>query len=108
MKNDRVISLLGLAAKAGLLASGEFACEKAVKAGSARLLVVAADSSENTKKKFEDMCRFYPTPLLFYSDREKIGQGIGKEYRACAAVLDAGFAAAIEKAAAAGINQTDN
>ena len=99
MKNDRVISLLGLTAKAGKAASGEFACEKAVKTGTARLLVVAADSSGNTRKKFEDMCRFYETPLLFYADRDALGQGIGKDYRACVAVLDEGLAAAILKAA---------
>ena len=99
MKNDRIISHLGLCEKAGKLSSGEFACEKAVKSGSAWLVVVAGDSSENTKKKFTDMCRYYNTPILFYADREKLGQGIGKEYRACAAVLDAGFAGAVKKAA---------
>ena len=101
--------MLGLCTKAGKLVSGEFACEKAVKAQEAKLLVVAADSSPGTKKKFEDMCRYYPTPLVFYGDKEQLGQGIGKEYRACAAVLDAGLASAIMKAAAqAGINQTEN
>ena len=50
--NDKVISLLGLAERAGKIASGEFAAEKAVKTGKARLIIVAEDASDNTKKKF--------------------------------------------------------
>ena len=38
--NDKVISLLGLAERAGKIASGEFAAEKAVKTGKARLIIV--------------------------------------------------------------------
>ena len=49
--NDKVISLLGLAERAGKIASGEFAAEKAVKTGKARLIIVAEDASDNTKKK---------------------------------------------------------
>ena len=52
--NDKVISLLGLAERAGKIASGEFAAEKAVKIGKARLIIVAEDASDNTKKKFSD------------------------------------------------------
>ena len=55
--NDKVISLLGLAERAGKIASGEFAAEKAVKTGKARLIIVAEDASDNTKKKFSDMCK---------------------------------------------------
>ena len=83
--NDKVISLLGLAERAGKIASGEFAAEKAVKTGKARLIIVAEDASDNTKKKFSDMCK------------ELLGHGIGKEFRASLAVLDGGFAKAIEK-----------
>ena len=53
--NDKVISLLGLAERAGKIASGEFAAEKAVKTGKARLIIVAEDASDNTKKKFSDI-----------------------------------------------------
>ena len=57
--NDKVISLLGLAERAGKIASGEFAAEKAVKTGKARLIIVAEDASDNTKRKFSDMCKYY-------------------------------------------------
>ena len=95
--NDKVISLLGLAERAGKIASGEFAAEKAVKTGKARLIIVAEDASDNTKKKFSDMCKYYQVPIACYSQKELLGHGIGKEFRASLAVLDGGFAKAIEK-----------
>lgn len=94
---DKVISLLGLAERAGKLASGEFAAEKAVKTGKAYLVIVAGDASDNTKKKFNDMCQYYQVPFACYAEKEVLGHGIGKELRASLAVLDGGFAKAIEK-----------
>ena len=53
MDNSRkALNLLGLAEKAGKLASGEFQTETAVKKGRAYLAVIAEDASENTRKKF--------------------------------------------------------
>ncbi len=52
MKPDKVLSMLGIAAKAGSVASGEFSTEKAVKEGRAWLVIVASDASENTQKIF--------------------------------------------------------
>ena len=50
--NNKVLSLVGLATKAGKIASGEFSTEKSVKTGKGFLVLVAADASENTRKKF--------------------------------------------------------
>lgn len=58
MKNNRVLSLIGLATKAGKTVSGEFSTEKSVKTGKGLLVIVAEDASENTKKKFRNMCSF--------------------------------------------------
>ena len=59
MKNNRVLSLIGLATKAGKTVSGEFSTEKSVKTGKGLLVIVAEDASENTKKKFRNICSFY-------------------------------------------------
>ena len=55
MKPDKVLSYIGLSAKSGKIASGEFSTEKAVKEGKAKLVIVAEDSSDNTKKMFTNM-----------------------------------------------------
>ena len=97
MKNDKVISLIGLAERARKVASGEFAAEKAVKSNTAYLVIVAQDASDNTKKRFSDMCSYYQVPICQYADKELLGHGIGKEIRASLAILDEGFAKAIQK-----------
>lgn len=97
MRTDRILSGLGLAQKAGQVASGEYAVEKAVKSHAAFLVIVASDASDNTKKKMKNMTAFYETPLYVYSSKEALGRSIGKEYRSMAAVLNEGFASSIEK-----------
>lgn len=96
-QNNKVTSLLGLATKAGKISSGEFMTEKMVKAGKAYLVMVAEDASDNTKKKFENMCEFYEVPICFFSEKECLGHAMGKELRASLAVVDEGFAKAIKK-----------
>ena len=91
--NNKVLSLLGLATKAGKIASGEFSTEKSVKSGKGFLVLVAADASENTKKKFRNMCEFYEVP----ADKEELGKFCGKEFRASLAVQDENFAKAMLK-----------
>ena len=74
MKNNRVLSLIGLATKAGKTVSGEFSTEKSVKTRKGLLVIVAEDASENTKKKFRNMCSFYEVPIFFFSDKESLGR----------------------------------
>ncbi len=97
MPNDKILSTLSLAQKAGQIASGEFSTEKAVKEGRALLVIVAADASENTKKKMENMTSYYNVPLFYYSGKEALGRSIGKEYRSMVAVTHPGFARSMEE-----------
>lgn len=97
MKQDKILSLLGLAQKAGKVASGEFSTEESVKRGKSHCIVVAGDASDNTKKNFTDMGSYYQIPVYFYGNKEKIGRAIGKEFRASLSVNDEGFAKTIEK-----------
>lgn len=97
MKLNKTLSLVSLATKAGKIVSGEFATEKEVKTGLAELVIVAEDASENTKKKFKNMCEFYEVPIYFYGDKDTLGHAMGKEFRASLAVTDPGFAKGIAK-----------
>ena len=95
--NNKVLSLLGLATKAGKVASGEFSTEKSVKTGKGFLVLVADDASQNTKKKFQNMCDFYEVPIYFIANKEVLGRFCGKEFRASLAVQDENFAKAMLK-----------
>ena len=66
MNNDPILRLLGLCYAGRNLVSGEFAVENAIKQGSAVLVIIATDASDNTKKKFRDSCSFYNTPMYLY------------------------------------------
>lgn len=104
MHMNRVYSMLGLATKAGKTVSGEFSVEKEVKTGRASLVVVAEDASDNTKKKFRNMCEFYQVRVAVAGTKDELGSAIGKEYRAVIAVLDTGFAKSVSaKLEAAGV-----
>ena len=97
LKLTKALSLISLATKAGKTASGEFCTEKEIKTGMAALVIVAEDASENTKKKFQNMCEFYEVPIYFYGDKDTLGHAMGKEFRASLAVTDPGFAKGIAK-----------
>ena len=73
MNQNKILSLIGLATKAGRTVSGEFSTEKEVKSGRAALVIVADDASDNTKKKFKNMCDFYHVPIYFYKDKDTLG-----------------------------------
>ena len=95
--NDKILSYLGLAMKSGNVVSGEFMTENAVKSGKSFLVILASDCSDNTKKKFRNMCEFYETPYIEYSDKDMLGKCIGKEFRASLSVNNEGFATSILK-----------
>ena len=89
--------MLGLATKAGKTTSGEFATEKAVKEEKAKLVLVAEDASDNTKKHFFDMCKYRSIPAFTFGEKEALGHALGKGMRSSMAVLDQGFADSIKK-----------
>ena len=59
MKQNRILSLLGIAMKGRNLVSGEFQTLDAIRNGSAMLVIVAEDASGNTRKLFTDKCSYY-------------------------------------------------
>ena len=98
LRQNKVLSLLGLAIRGHNLVSGEFQTENAVKSGHAMLVIVAEDASANTKKFFTDKSSYYGVPIYQYGTKENLGRAIGKEQRSSLAVCDAGLAQAVIKA----------
>ena len=94
---DKVLSMLGLAAKAGKIVSGGFMTEKSIKEGKAKLVILSQDASANTRKHFSDMCAYRNIKIRFYSDKESLGRCIGCSERSNVAITDEGFAGAVDK-----------
>jgi len=97
LKNDKVLSMVGLAMRAGKVLSGEFSVEKGIRSHQAYLVIVSNQASENTKKNFSDMCSYYKVPIFYYGSKEELGMAIGKPFRASIALTDSGFANAVMK-----------
>ena len=89
---EGIYSFLGLATKAGKLLSGDETCEKAIKAGKVYLVIVSEDASDNTKKKFSDMCNYRNVAIRYYGDKELLGKFTGKKIRSVIAIIERGFA----------------
>ena len=94
---SKIYSLLSLAMKAGKLVSGEFATDKSVKSGSAWVVLVSEDASDNTKKGFSDACSFYDIPRYFFGTKEELRRAIGKSMRSSLAITDENFAKSLIK-----------
>ncbi|MBN2984038.1 MULTISPECIES: L7Ae/L30e/S12e/Gadd45 family ribosomal protein [Cohnella] len=92
MTTNKALSRLGLAMRAGKLASGEEIVQKAIRSGDAKLVLLAEDASELTRKKVADKCASYNVPLLIGYTRYELGGAVGKPERVLFAVTDRGFA----------------
>ena len=95
MKQNKIFSLLGIAMKGRNLVSGEFQTLEAIKRGSAMLVIIAEDASDNTRKLFTDKCSFYHVPSFTFVTKEEVGGAIGKDLRSSIGVCNAGLAEAI-------------
>lgn len=91
----RIDAALGFCARAGKLASGDFAVERTVKKGSARAVLLDECASCNTKDKWQGICAGRNIPLIILPG---IGRVTGKQDKIVFAVTDDGFYALIKKA----------
>lgn len=92
----KLLGMLGLAKRAGKVSTGTFICEKMIKSRTARLVLLAEDASDNTKKSILNSCEFYKIKVIELSDMESLGHAVGaKAQRAVVSVNDENFAKAI-------------
>lgn len=78
--------------KAGKVFSGEDSAERMLKNGKAFLVIVAEDASDNTSKKFYNMCKYRDIELRVFGKKTLIGKFTGKDVRSVVAIIDRGFA----------------
>ena len=86
-----VLALIGLSMRQRAVESGSFLTEKAVKSGNAKLVIIAEDASDNTRKDFTDMCTYYHVPFCVFGTKDILGHAIGKEFRVVMALTNPGL-----------------
>lgn len=94
---ERIYSFLGLATKAGKLLSGEETCERAIRSGKVYLVIVSEDASDNTKKKFRDMCSYREIEIRYFGEKDALGKFTGKKVRSVVAIAERGFAGRLKE-----------
>lgn len=88
-----ILSLLGLAHRAGRLAIGEDMTIEAVADHKVRLLVLAADTAPTTVRRAQRLAGERIPVATLKETKAELGAALGRENCALCAVLDMGFAA---------------
>ncbi|MBP3654224.1 MAG: 50S ribosomal protein L7 [Oscillospiraceae bacterium] len=98
---DKALNYLGIMRKAGACAVGETDCGAACRAGKAKLLLLAADASDNARSRAKGFVygRKIPLVILPYTKMELAGK-LGRGAVSMIAVNDLGLAVALIKALA--------
>ena len=94
--NSNLLSFLGLMKKAGRLAVGDEPSYDAVRAGRARLIIVASDASQNTVRRAQNYAqKTMDGYALLPVTKQELGNALGRASCAFAAVCDAKFSKAL-------------
>ncbi|MGG5343781.1 YlxQ-related RNA-binding protein [Enterococcus sp. AZ192] len=91
MDKEKILNLLGLAMRAGKLVTGEELTLADIRSNKAKFVFVAADASENTRKKIKDKCSYYKVPTDESFTQSEISHAIGRT-RMIVGINDQGFA----------------
>lgn len=97
MNKNKVLGLLGLCARAGKAISGTDACIEAMKKQKVKLLLVAEDASEKTKKNMKFYAQKEEIPVCIYGQIEELSKAIGKQNRAVIGIGEPNFAKEMKK-----------
>ena len=96
MDSHNILSLLGLALRGGRLVMGEEPVEAVARAKDARVLLLAADAADNTRRRVEHFadagaCLWLRIPFT----KEELGRQLGRTSVAVVAITDVGLASAV-------------
>ena len=95
--NNKIYGLLGLARKAGKISFGTQSCIEAIEKRKAKLVIIAEDCSDRTKKNFEDISNTANVSIRVIGTIENISKCIGQNNKAVIVVRDENFAKEIIK-----------
>lgn len=99
---ERILSMLGLAHKAGRVEIGEEPVASAARAKKARIILVASDAAAGSVRRAMSFANTGNCLcLVIPADKDALGRALGRTSCAMAAITDIGFADAVTKKLAA-------
>jgi len=95
--NEKILTLMQFARKAGKLVSGMDACDRALNHQIIKLLIVAEDSSERTKATLKSKlgCLVHPVKLIQTGTQQELSNALGLPITGIFGISDKNFAAKI-------------
>lgn len=97
MKRRKIESYFGLARRAGKILSGYRTCMNSISRGRIKLIILAEDTSQNTKDKFRSLCERYEIPFRIYGRSDDLSAMAGMSLRGVFGITDGNFAEAMIK-----------
>ena len=92
---DKILGLIGLARRGGSLAIGEESVAEACRAGTARVVLLAADAADNTVRRAGRLAGEMVPLVTLPRDKGQVGFALGRASCAVLAVTDPGLAALV-------------
>lgn len=94
---QKIYGLIGIATKAGKITAGSEACFEAIEKRAIKLILIAEDAADRTKKQFKEKCIQFQIPVYEISSIENLSKAIGKVNKAVLGIKEKGLAQAIIK-----------
>ncbi len=97
MINNKILGLIGLAARARKVCFGADSVALQVKKKKVHLIIVAKNASDRTKDKFRNISDEYDIPIIIEGEIEILSKAIGKSNKAIIGIEDSHLASEIQK-----------
>ena len=97
MINKKILGLLGLATRAGKVSFGTQSVIEKIRKKKVKLVIIAEDASERTKKNFEELCASIEVDRKIFGNIKELSSAIGQTNKAIIGIEDENFAREIEK-----------
>ena len=97
MKNNKILGLIGLAARARKISFGADSVELQAQKKKVYLIILAQNSSVRTKEKFQKISEKYKIPIIITETIEYLSKAIGKNNKAILGIEDINLANEIQK-----------
>ena len=97
MINNKILGLIGLAARARKISFGADSVELQAQKRKVYLIILAQDSSERTKDKFSKIAEKENVPIIIKGEIEDLSKAIGKSNKAIIGIEDINLSNEIQR-----------
>lgn len=97
MTNKKILGMLGLASRARKITFGTDSTLAEMQKNKIKLVIVAEDASDRTKKKFNESAKSFNVPIIICGNIEELSKAIGKQNKAIIGIKESNIATEIER-----------